>query len=467
MKQKLDDVVAWFRPPYLDSEEHTVQYRRAETLIKVHLFLITSVVLMFIFTFTIAPENKNVPLHWALITLISSLVLLKTTRSLVFTGNFLAAGWFAILVPAILQSGGLYSDNMLWLALAPAIAVLFAARKWGFFWASVLFLFSIGLFFYHLYDDTSFKALLLQFSPEYYFLSFTLFFAVLLGLVYIFERGQELIIDALQKQKKLLQEQQMQISRQMDELREAHRKIEEINGQLEQFAYAASHDLKEPLRMIGMYTQLIERQLQAYLNDDTKEFMHYVRNGVARMQRMLDDLLQYSRTGRHSDIQDNDLNELLFIVLNNLTVAMQESNASISTNLLPIVRASTTELVQLFQNLLANAIKFRKPNAPPQISITATDEGTHFLFTVKDNGIGIPTDQQDRVFRIFERLHNHSDYDGSGIGLATVRKIVTNLGGKIWLQSTEGIGTTFYFTIPTQHIVSHYLHSNSNKVATA
>ncbi len=204
--------------------------------------------------------------------------------------------------------------------------------------------------------------------------------------------------------------------------------------------------------MIGMYTQLIERQLQGQLAEDTQEFMKYVRDGVGRMQRMLDDLLQYSRTGRHSDMQDNDLNELLFTVLSNLTVAMKESGASICSNLLPVVHGSTTELIQLFQNLLSNALKFRKPDVAPEIRITATEEGGHYLFRIEDNGIGIPEDQQHRVFDIFERLHAQSDYEGSGIGLATVRKIVSNLGGKIWLQSKEGEGTTFYFTIPMSRI---------------
>lgn len=439
-------------PNGLDEDKYPVRYRRAVMMIELHLYLVAFLIIMLVLTWTVVPENKDVPLIWALVILLASLALFKTSKSLIVIGNFLTAGWFAILVPAVLETGGLYSDNMLWLALTPAIAVLFAERRWGFFWAGVLVLFSLTLLFLHWDGDAAFKEQLMQFTPQYYFLSFTLFFAVLLGVVYIFEAGQDLIIKALQKQKELLQLQQVQIARQLDELREAQRKIEETNKQLEQFAYAASHDLKEPLRMIGMYTQLIERQLDAQLDEETREFMHYVRDGVARMQRMLDDLLRYSRTGRHSDIKDNDLNDLLYLVLNNLTVSMKESGASVATNMLPVVYGSTTELVQLFQNLLANAIKFRKKGEPPNIQITATNEGTHYLFAVRDNGIGIPEDQQSRVFDIFERLHSHGEYEGSGIGLATVRKIVTNLGGKIWLHSTEGTGTTFFFTIPQSRI---------------
>ncbi len=421
-------------------------------MIELHLYLLLFMFIMLVLTWTVVPENGEVPLWWGVFFLISSLLILKLTQSLEITGNFIAAGWFLVLVPAILKTGGLYSDNMLWLALAPAIAVLFSERRWGFVWAGVLTVFSLVLLVLHLQDDMAFKEQLMRFTPGYYFLSFTLFFAVLLGIVYIFETGQALIIDKLQEQKDLLAKHQMHIKKQMDELRAAQRKIEETNKQLEQFAYAASHDLKEPLRMIGMYTQLIERQLQGQLTDDTKEFMRYVREGVGRMQRMLDDLLQYSRTGRHSDMQENDLNELLFVVLSNLTVAMKESGAAISSNLLPVVHGSTTELIQLFQNLLSNALKFRKPGVAPEIRITASEEGGHYLFAVSDNGIGIPEGQQSRVFDIFERLHAQSDYEGSGIGLATVRKIVANLGGKIWVQSKEGEGTTFYFTIPMTRI---------------
>ncbi len=148
-----------------------------------------------------------------------SLTLLKVTQNLVVVGNFLAAGWFFVLVPAILQTGGLYSDNMLWLALAPAIAVLFSERRWGFVWAGVLTLFSLVLLILHLQDDAAFKEQLMRFTPGYYFLSFTLFFAVLLGIVYIFETGQAMIIDKLQEQKKILSDQQVQIREQLDALR--------------------------------------------------------------------------------------------------------------------------------------------------------------------------------------------------------------------------------------------------------
>ncbi|RMG31487.1 MAG: hypothetical protein D6732_14805, partial [Methanobacteriota archaeon] len=236
VKELKEKLVEWLVPPLLDRKEKPVEFFRVRTLIELHIYLIAFMALMVFTTNVITPENEDVPLLWALGGLVFSMFLLKVTQSLEATGNFIAAGWFLVLVPAILKTGGLYSDNMLWLALAPAIAVLFAERRWGFVWAGVLTVFSIILLVLHQQKDEVFKEQLMRFTPEYYFLSFSLFFAVLLGIVYIFEKGQSLIIKALEEQKDLLAKHQMHIKKQMDELRAAQRKIEETNKQLEQFA---------------------------------------------------------------------------------------------------------------------------------------------------------------------------------------------------------------------------------------
>ena len=267
----------------------------------------------------------------------------------------------------------------------------------------------------------------------------------------------------LNEKKILLEQQKLQISQKNDELELAHSELKlknielEVtqakliytNGELENFASAASHDLKEPLRMIGMYTGLSKKRMLTLQDKPTVEYMGYVTDGVDRMQRLLDDLLQYSRTGKkQEDNKEIDLNAVLFVVISNLVATMKDTHATIVINELPTIEGSTTEMIQLFQNLIANSIKFRKADVIPEIKITATDEGDNYLISLDDNGIGIKKEFHDRVFAIFERLHSRSEFEGSGIGLATCKKIVAGAGGKIWLDSTEGVGTTFYFTFP-------------------
>jgi len=172
------------------------------------------------------------------------------------------------------------------------------------------------------------------------------------------------------------------------------------------------------------------------------------------MQRLLDDLLNYSRLGRGKYKQKMvALDDVLFVVINNLMVTMNETQTAVCANPLPSIRTSSTEMTQLFQNLISNAIKFRKDNVIPRIKIRAKEEGKNFLFEVRDNGIGIAKENQQKVFALFERIHSTNEFEGTGIGLATCEKIVKNMGGKIWLESELGVGTTFFFTIPKYHMI--------------
>ena len=167
------------------------------------------------------------------------------------------------------------------------------------------------------------------------------------------------------------------------------------------------------------------------------------------MQKLLDDLLQYSRLGKQKeDLRTVNLNDTLFAVIHNLTATMQENDASIAAETLPTVQASAVEMTQLFQNLIANAIKFRQKNAVPNVEIRVAEGADAFEFRFSDNGIGISSQYHERVFNIFERLNPRAEYEGSGIGLATCKRIVLSAGGNIWLDSTVGVGTTFFFTLP-------------------
>jgi PAS domain S-box-containing protein len=223
------------------------------------------------------------------------------------------------------------------------------------------------------------------------------------------------------------------------------------NSDLEQFAYVASHDLQEPLRMVASYTQLLGRRYADRLDDDAREFIGYAVDGVTRMQSLINDLLAYSRVGTRGDeFAETDTSAVLARVLATLGAAIEENDAVVSFDALPTIRADAGQLAQLFQNLIGNAIKFRRPEVAPRVHIGAERQERGWLFSVRDNGIGIGPEYADRIFIIFQRLHSRSEYPGTGIGLSICKKIVERHGGEIRMESTPGEGTTFLFDIPDE-----------------
>lgn len=235
-----------------------------------------------------------------------------------------------------------------------------------------------------------------------------------------------------------------------DENRRTQEELARSNRDLEQFAYVASHDLQEPLRMVAMYTQLLAERYQGQLDASADKYIHYAVDGALRMQALVQDLLAFSRVGRTGiDLQEIESLEAVEIALKNLQGAIQESTAKISRGDLPVIVADKTQIIQLFQNLIGNAIKFHGTE-PPQIQITAEREEGSWRFSVQDNGIGIPAKHLDEVFGIFRRLHTRAEYPGNGIGLAICKKIVEQHGGTIWVESQPKKGSDFRFTIPVR-----------------
>ena len=224
--------------------------------------------------------------------------------------------------------------------------------------------------------------------------------------------------------------------------------LKRSNQELEQFAYVASHDLQEPLRAITGFTQLLRQDYQNQLDESAQEYMNYIVDGATRMRQLIQDLLTYCRLGTdHQEFVPIDCNVVVRQAIANLEVAIADSNATVTHESLPTLKADKTQLVQLFQNLISNAVKFRR-DQPPQVHIHAQLRNQEWLFCVRGNGIGIESKYLTRIFEVFKRLHSRTEFPGTGIGLAICKKIIERHGGSIWAESQPELGTTFYFKIP-------------------
>lgn len=232
------------------------------------------------------------------------------------------------------------------------------------------------------------------------------------------------------------------------ELAVKNRELKIANKQLENFAYTVSHDLQEPLRSINMFTQLLNKEYGEQLNEQAKEYMDYIIGSAERMQTLIRDVLTYSRAGKNEQTWLNiDLNLLVTNVITDLQGIIQETEAEIKINDLPTVLINPTEISQLFSNLIANSLKFRSEQKPI-IEISSQSQGDRWIMTIKDNGIGIESEYQDKIFQAFKKLHPQEQYTGSGIGLAICQKIVERHQGIIGVKSQLGKGSIFYFTLP-------------------
>jgi len=238
-------------------------------------------------------------------------------------------------------------------------------------------------------------------------------------------------------------------------LRQAHDELARSNAELEQFAYVASHDLQEPLRMVSSYTQLLLRRYGERFDGDAKEFMDYIVDGAARMKQLIEDLLAYSRVGtRGGRFRPVACEEVLGRVLVNLRAAIEASGATVTHDPLPTLQADDSQLAQLLQNLIGNALKFHGAGAP-RVHVGALEHDAEWEFFVRDNSIGIEPQYYERIFMVFQRLHDKGEYPGTGIGLAICKKVVDRHGGRIWVESKPGEGSTFRFTLPKQRGENH------------
>lgn len=238
--------------------------------------------------------------------------------------------------------------------------------------------------------------------------------------------------------------------RNVTELEQTKNELERKNKDLSQFAYVASHDLKEPLNTISSLIESIRDQYRGKLDEEADDMLSFISIAAGRMRNVINDLLEYSSIGNENEMTSVDCNQLLQEIQQDLDVKIKDANANIKVGKLPTIQGFSTALRLLFQNLISNGIKFRKAGEAPEINISATEEAEGWTFRIEDNGIGISEKHKDKIFNIFERLHSRSEYEGTGIGLAHCKRIIELHKGKIWVSSEPGQGSTFHFTIPNQ-----------------
>jgi signal transduction histidine kinase len=251
----------------------------------------------------------------------------------------------------------------------------------------------------------------------------------------------------------ILEEKNELLNSMNDEIEIKNKQLEHSNEDLRQFAYVASHDLKEPLRMINSYTNLLQRRYMASFDEPGKEFMHYIIDAVGRMENLLDDLLDFSRAGSQpTPTNYASTQDVMVMVEANLRHRLELLNAKliVKSDNLPSIKAHRTQMIQLLQNLVSNGMKF-KGKKDPIVEVDCMQKDNKFIFSVRDNGIGISEENLEKVFEMFRRLHTREEYEGTGIGLATCKRIVTTWGGDIWVESEEGNGCTFFFSVPASY----------------
>ncbi len=241
---------------------------------------------------------------------------------------------------------------------------------------------------------------------------------------------------------------QRQLIKKNEEINRLNNELKQSNKELEHFAHSISHDLKEPLRMVTSFLKLLNQRYSGQLDEKADKYIHFAVDGAGRMKVLIDDLLEFSRVGRvNSTYEKTDLNHVLENVMKLLEHIIKEQNADVNWNHLPEIRCQTMPMQQLFANLISNSIKYRKEDEQPVVNIDYKEKANQWLFSVQDNGIGINSEFHSAVFEVFRRIDTNSDVSGTGMGLAICKKIVEEHGGKIWVESEEGEGSTFIFTI--------------------
>ena len=427
-----------------DQEVNPFEYRKKVMLINgLLLILLLLVFEKIVLLFGFIPGYFPI---WVLIVFnLLALFVFKKTQSLDLTVNIFLSMCFVVLFNETIYSGGIYSLDLVFLLLMPMIAFAFASSKSGFFWFILLVFSLIFYFSLELFSNSSYRDDILKYSPYYYLIGNLILSSIICGLFHIFTSTTDHFINKLVNQKK-------QIAEQAEELRMARQSVLDSNEELERYAYTTAHDLKQPLRAIRSFSELLYNEIKSVkYSEDSLIFLEFILNGSKDMENLITDLLQNAKmnNGMNSSYEKTNFKDIVEIVLNGLYAQISETGASVNIRELDIeLNVIPSKIIQLFQNIISNALKYNSKDNCPVIYISCIERNKCWEFSVRDNGIGIPKSKQEFIFESFTRIeHDEDEYAGIGIGLNTCKKIVEQHKGEIWVESNLGEGSTFYFTI--------------------
>ena len=427
----------------------TEEYRKAQLYVWNAFagFSITFVMIILTFYNPVYGKVSYLPIS---VTALASLVIMYYTGNLKLCVDITCASLSLAFIKPILMTGGVHSQIFIWLILPSIFALTLGDMKRGVFWTVVAILVRVVIY----KMDNDILAAKIVTANKLACLINSIFFAcTILAMMFAYEYIKTKQQKTIQKQLKILLEQQDDNLSMIQQLQKIEQALTLSNNELKSFAFAAAHDLKEHIRLIGMHVQVIRKKLSSQIDIQTQEHMTFVMSGVKRMEKLLVNLVEHEQVGNKLEEKKKlNLEEICEFLFKKIKNKLPEVVINFKVNNLPKIVYYQKEVALLFEHLLDNAVKFRRNDVPLDISIDCLESNHNYVFKVADNGIGIEKDYHERVFDLFSRIHNRRDYEGSGIGLATCKKIVTNLNGRIWLENTEGGGTTVYFSIPQSNL---------------
>lgn len=448
MQSSFNTLINHLIPPRLKEKES--EFRMAKILILFILLMWLVLLLSMLSTFVLNIETE-IPFSITIIALLFISLVFYKTASLKIGGNITAAFLFLIVGGISVKSGGLYSMDLIFCITASIIAFLTAGKRSGLVWTIIIIL----TYFIYYILETQYGISFIDGNKvgdsDYFLIVGVLTTTAICGAVWIYENEKGRNIQALEATKKELSSLNASLENKVIErtasLKKANLNLLRSNKDLEQFAYVASHDLQEPLRMVGNFVQLLEEEYNEKVDDTGKVYIKFAVDGVSRMSVLIEELLQFSRVGHMGQsLKKHDINTIIKDKLSDLSMIIKSKNAKVEFSKMPSIRCIGGQIGIVFYNLINNALKFNDKEIP-LIKISYEENSSHWVFKVSDNGIGMAEGYKEQIFEIFKRLHSKTEYSGTGIGLAVCKKIIHQHHGEISVDSELGKGTSFHFSI--------------------
>lgn len=444
----LNQLYDFFIPSNLDAIELT----RAKVLVSI-------LMLCNVFSIVLLGLSFFVPTDFPYVFLIGIVLILlslyKFTKSNFWVGNVFAGILFVVMAMMSRNTGGIYSIDLVGIVLVPIIALTINGFASAFFWLVLSVALNFFTYFKMIQDPAVATLHRLQtqdFSIEYYLIFNMILLLLPISCLAVIERLNKSLINNLKEANENLDVSKNILEKQTLDLVKAKQDLEKSNSLLEKYAFSASHDLKQPIRSIISFTELFKRKFDTYNIKDEKleSYMGLIISGTHRMNDQIQEFLDFSRSSENENAEWVDLNEVLEHVLIDIEKLRSDKSGEVQCGNLPRLKVAKTTIAQLFQNLISNAIKYQSPKRPLNVTIAAEEKEREWLFSIKDNGIGINPDDKELIFK--SRTQLNAKAEGKGIGLSTCKDIIEKYQGKIWVDSELDNGSTFYFTLPKTEV---------------